>query len=260
MKNVFILLLPALLAPGCGRALTESTYTLELPDLPPAWQELLGSPRWRFEWINPQGFKEAKTAGAGVEIRIPQTWASPVSAWPFWPDRGIGPGIFLPAGGIFPHDASGAALRLSWRGGVDAFLYWELGAAWAVRDVEEPEPSVPRLPGNFDWPRFRELLEDPEFSPEVRADPWRVDWKEAAAGIVRSGFDRRRLSPEARTDITVPVPAGSWIGVSPFAPPLVFAPGIGPVFPAGSKPGSWFSPAGILRCSTEAWIFMPWPE
>lgn len=258
MKNLWFapVLIPVLLVSGCGRALTDSVYVLKLPEPPPAWTELLGSPRWRVDWINPEGVKESRITGGNIEIEIPQTWTSPVSAWPFWPDKGIAPGIFRPAGAMFPFDAGGAELCLSWRGGVDAFVYWEFDAAWAVRTGAGT--PVPRWGRNFNWPRFRELLDDPAFSEEVRSDPWIVDWKTVAAKIVSSGFDKRRIVPEKREEIPVPAPAGSWIGVSPFAPPLIFGAGEKPVFSVGAAPESWFSAAGTLRCTAETWMLIPW--
>jgi hypothetical protein len=256
MKRLLLWILPALLVAGCGRNPADSGYILELPDIPPAWMELLGSPRWRVDWISPEGQKESRITGGGMEITVPPAWTSPVAAWPFWPDKGIGPGIFRPAGALFPFDAAGDVVPLSWRNGVDAFLYWELVSAYAAGTGAEA--SVPRLPWNFNWPRFRELLDNPELSEEIRLDPWRVDWKQAALQIAATGFDKRRIVPEARMAVSVPTSPGPWIGVSPFAPPLIFGEGETPAFPIGSEPESWFSPAGILRCTTETWIVIPW--
>jgi hypothetical protein len=251
-------LIPALFFSGCGRTLTDSAYFLALPEPPPTWTELLGPPHWWIEWINPEGAVENRISAGGLEITLPQTWASPVSAWPFWPGRGIEPGIFRPAGGIFPFDASGDLLRLSWRGGVDALVYWELDAARAAG--AGAEASVPRFARNFNWPRFRELFDDPIFLEKLHSDPWLVDWKAAAAKIALLGFDKRRIVPEKQEEIPVPMFPGPWIGTSPFAPPLVFGEGETPVFPAGPRPGSWFSSGGILRCTAKTWIFLPWPE
>jgi hypothetical protein len=256
MKHSF-LSLAVLVLSACGRSLLDPGYALDFPEPPAAWGELLGDPQWQVEWIGPGGIRETAVLDEGAEIDLPQTWASPVTAWPFWPHRGIGPKIFYPAGAVFPFDASDGGLSLSWRGGVAAVFYGELAAAAA--DTEGGAPAS-RRPWNFDWPRFRELLEDPALSEEVRLDPWRVNWKTAAAAIVSSGFDRRRLRPEARKEKPVPVPAGPWIGPSPFAPPLIFGEGETPVFPAASSPQSWFSPAGLLRCSTDAWIFIKGEE
>jgi hypothetical protein len=257
MKNLFFLpvLIPVLVFSGCGRSLMDSEYVLKLPEPPPAWTELLGSPHWRIEWINPEGVKESRVTEGDTQINLPLTWASPVSAWPFWPGKGIAPGIFRPAGAIFPFDASGADLRLSWRAGVDAVVYWELDAAYEAQ--AGARTPVPRLSRNFNWPRFRELFEDPAFFEKLHADPWTVDWKNAAIKIVLSGFDKRRIVPEPRKEIPIPVPAGPWIGSSPFAPPLKCGPGETPVFPAGARPESWLSPAGLLRCTAETWILIP---
>ena len=211
-------------------------------------------------------------------ISLPQTWTSAVSAWPFWPDKGLVPGIFMPAGAIFPFDASGKSLRLSWQGGVDANLFWEFAQASDKAGQEpagqesvppEPEPeteaverAAARLPWNFDWPRFRELFDDPSLNADIRADPWLADWQSIAEKIVQSGFDKRRLVPEARSSLAIPVQPGPWIGTSPFAPPLLFeaapeeAGQTVPVFPVRPTADTWVCADGILRCNTETWIFM----
>jgi hypothetical protein len=182
-----------------------------------------------------------------TDIAIPLNFASAVSARPFWPDKGLVPGIFRSAGAIYPFDASGNSLVLSWKGGVDANLFWEL--------VQASSDRAPlRLPQNFDWPRFRLLFDDPALNDDIRADPWLADWQGIAEKIVQSGFDRRRLVPEPRVSLKVPVSGGTWIGTSPFAPPLFFE-GY-PVFPVRQSSDTWVSAKGILRCNKEAWILV----
>jgi hypothetical protein len=256
MKKLLVWLILGLVLSACGRGLMDPLYTLALPDLPPAWLELLGTPQWRIEWISPGGIKEQAIRAGNAEAALPQTWANPVSAWPFWPARGVAPGIFRPAGAIFPFDAAGDTLFLSWQGGVDALLYWELDAAWAAGKASGA--SSIRRPQNFDWPRFRELLNDPSILEKTKADPWTVDWKAAAAKIVSSGFYRSYIRSEDRVETPIPVSSGPWIDTSPFAPPLLFGEGEEPVFPIGPSPKSWFSPTGILRGTTETWILIPW--
>ena len=256
-----------LLLNNCGEALTDSSFALELPSLPQAWQELLGRPCWRIEWVNEEGRKKAMTVqgNGGWNISLPQTWASAVCAFPFWPEKGIGPGIFKPAGAIFPYDASGNSLILSWQGGVDACLYWELAKAYGASGQEEagenPEravvserAAVTRIPMNFNWPRFRRLFEDPSLNAEVRADPWLADWAGISAKIVKSGFDKRRLVPEARSALEVQVGPGPWIGASPFAVPLFFE--TTPVFSVRQTSDTWVSKEGVLRCNSQTWIFI----
>jgi hypothetical protein len=238
---------------SCGGALTDSNFVLELPVVPQCWEDVLDSPCWRIEWVNEDGRKKAMTVqgNGGWLISLPQTWASAVCAFPFWPQKGIGPGIFKPAGAIFPYDTSERSLILSWQGGVDAVLYWELARAYGG---ESQERAVARLPMNFNWPRFRRLFDDPSLNAEVRADPWLADWAGIAAKIVQSGFDKRRLVPEARNASAIPVSPGPWIGVSPFAVPLVFE--TTPVFPVRSNADTWVSRDGLLRCNSETWIFI----
>jgi hypothetical protein len=267
MKTYFLALVlgAGLFLHGCGENLSDSQYTLELPELPAVWEAILGSPYWRIEWLNVSGRKESMTVrgNRGVEISLPPTWVSAVSAMPFWPDRELGPGIFRPAGAIFPFDVSGKNLVLSWQGGVDANLYWEFvkvaGEAGQESPPDEAEPveraAVSRLPWNFNWPRFRLLFDDPSLNAEIRADPWLADWSGIAAKIAQSGFDKRRLVPEARSDREIPVNPGPWIGASPFADPLFFE--AVPVFPVRPTADTWVSAEGILRCNTETWILLP---
>jgi hypothetical protein len=251
-----------------------------MPQIPQSWETLLGSPHWQVEWLNSEGRTEAMTlrGNENAEISLPQTLASAVCAMPFWPDKGLVPGIFRPAGAIFPFDAAEKSLVLSWQGGVDANLFGELVKAAAADAKEESVPppgeepseeepvtsvsrdraAVPRLPWNFDWPRFRLLFEDPSVNAEVRVDPWLADWHSIAVKIVQSGFDKRRLIPEPRINLTIPanngVSCGPWIGTSPFAAPLLFE--AEPVFPVCPTADTWVSREGVLRCNTEAWIFM----
>jgi hypothetical protein len=254
MKGYFLLmaLCMGFFLHNCGLTDWEKRperYDLELPELPAAWRTLLGSPCWQIEWVNPGGQRKTMDIPekARADIAIPLNLASAVSAAPFWPDKGIGPGIFRPAGAIFPFDASGNSLVLSWKGGVDANLFWELAQA-------SSENAPLRLPQNFDWPRFRQLFDDPTLNEGIRADPWLADWQGIAEKIVLSGFDKRRLVPESRNSLKVPVSGGPWVGTSPFAPPLFFD--ADPVFPVRPSSDTWVSAQGILRCNTEAWILV----
>jgi len=265
-KYVLTVVLCTLFFPaGCRDSLANSTYVLRLPGVPESWEAVLGEPRWRVEWINSNGLKKTVTASKNdvIEICLPPRWISAVTAAPFWPEKGISAGIFKPAGAIFPFDAdfSGVekALALSWQGGVEAVLYWELARAAVLANGEG---SV-RQPQNFNWPRFRQLFDNFEgaagaesLNEEVRSDPWLADWRNIAERTVQSGFDRRRLVPEARTQIKVSAGSGPWTGTSPFAARLFFEGES--VFPARQAADTWVSAEGILRCNTEAWIFIKW--
>jgi hypothetical protein len=258
-------LVTAMFLCGCGNSPVESRFVLDFPALPPAWMELFGPPQWRVEWISPAGTRELRETGApgeGVEVNIPPIDASPVLAWPFWPNRGqspgiaegISPGIFRPAGAIFPFDARGGRIALSWQGGVDAFFYHAL--------LRAPDPASAkaglRVPQNFDWPRFREAFLDTGISEGVRADPWIADLREIAAAVVQSGFDKRRFKPASREELEIPVPRGPWIGTSPFASPLLFEDDL-PVFSVrpGLEGDTWYSAEGVLRCAGKTWVFHP---
>ena len=249
MKTLYfsIIVCAVLFTHGCGESLVDSRYLLVLPKLPDSWETILGSPHWQLEWINDTGNKETRIVQDNQEITLPQTWASAVAALPFWPEKNIGPGLFKPAGAIFPHDVSGKTLILSWQGGVDAFLFGEFAKIAG-------ESAASRMPWNFNWPRFRLLFDDPALNAEVRADPWLADWSSIAERTVQSGFDRRRLVPEDRSSLSIPVAPGPWISTSPFAAPLFFE-GT-PIFPVKTAADTWVSAEGLLRCNSETWIFI----
>ena len=181
-------------------------------------------------------------------------WSTPVLAWPFWPERGLLPGMMRPAGALFPWDACGQKISVSWQGGVHALFWKELALA--------ERPSAPasaaearRLPWYFDWPRFADLLESENISQAVREDPWLADWKSIAGRTIQSGFDRRRIASRAFTELAVPGLGGRWIGSSPFAPPLD-APDGGPLRLRVSEAAeTWVSPGGILKASSAGWVW-----
>lgn len=236
------------LCPACGDRF-PSGYALIMPQPPKAWVSFLGEPHWRVEWLDPDGQKQTADVrpGKSMEVEVPKTWASPVSAWPHWPSHNITPGHFKPAGAFFPFDVSGDSLSLSWEAGPATVYYWELAYA--------AEQDSPRIPSNFDWPRFREIFQDEKIKEAVRKDPWLVDWRTVAEKTIKSGFDKRRLVPEVRESMLIPVPSGPWYGTSPFAQSLYFPVNETPVFPVRSDIDVWISGEGILRCNRNAWFY-----
>jgi len=250
---VVVFIFAGIFMSGCPENPVNERYFLQFPDLPPAWEDMLGNPCWLTEWINADGLKESKIIKNGnPEISLFRTSANAVSAMPYWPEKGLSPGVFRPAGAIFPFDVSGRTCVLSWQGGVDAVLYRELAIAFEGQD--SVKVSIPRLPRNFNWPRFRQLFDDPSLNAAVRGDPWLADWPGIAEKIIQSGFDKRRLVPETRGSLAVPAGPGPWIGTSPFAAPLLFEEV--PSFPVRKATDTWVSPEGILRCNAETWILV----
>jgi len=227
-----------------------SRYTLVLPQPPEQWAALLGDPWWRLEWFDSGGYKQTEDfppAGInGINIEIPVTWTNPVTAWPYWPEHNLTPGLFKPCGALFPFDVSGGSLMLTWEAGHDSVFYWELAFAYNQNDS--------RLPANFDWQRFREYIKSEAARETVREDPWVVDWRSLAGSTVASTFYSSRLTPEAVRQVTFPVPEDTWYGNSPFAKPLIFENGEPAVFPVRAGINVWISTSGILRCNGELWV------
>ena len=231
---------------SCGEPVIRESYRITFPDLPEAWMEVLGEASWHAEWVGEEGgLCSVEVAPGGTAYAdLAQGWTSPVSAWPYWPDKGIRHGVMKPAGALFPLDVAGDSIELTWHGGVDAVFFRELAAL----------NSEKRLPHNFNWRRFRELFSGGVLSEDILLDPWLADWKTVAARTAMSGFDRRRINSRKLTSISLTAPAsGPWIGTSPFMRAGDWEKGETVTIKTGEAVDSYFCPSGVLRCSPDAW-------
>jgi hypothetical protein len=266
-NNGSLFLLLILVLGGCENPAVKDEYALVFPPLPMPWQELLGGARWRLIWTDQRGVPRILETGGDHAISLVAEWATSVLAFPYWPGRGILPGEMRPAGAIFPFDVREGRLQLSWRAGVDAWLYRELAAARnaalaeaeAGGDLASVEEALDkRRPEYFDWPRFRSLMDSDAVPTAVRDDPWSVDWRDVAIRIVQSGFDRRRIVEQAAGELTAPRTAlgeGPFAGPSPFARPLFPSPDLGYRFAVTSRSDTYVSAGGILRVSGKTWVY-----
>lgn len=231
-------------------AVIRDSYELVLPEPPEAWMEVLGEPCWRIEWFDSNGVMQSAEilpGGTGGADGIMQEWTTPVTAWPYWPEKNIKYGIMKPAGALFPLDVYGGSINLSWRGGIDAVFYRELAAL----------NSEKRLPYNFNWVRFRELFQSGGLSEEIVKDPWLADWKSIAAKTAASGFDRRRISARKYSTLSLAMPApGPWIGESPFMPGGNWQQQENVALKVTDETSNYFCPDGILRCASGVWIWI----
>jgi len=245
-----------LLLCACENNPVRSSYHPLLPELPERWEEILGEPHWRLEWVGEGGVwlqREISPGQFSPDISIIDEWATPALAWPFWPERQLLPGMVRPAGALFPWDVRGKNLVLSWEGGVDAFFWKKL--AVAERPPSMTQTEARRLPWYFDWPRFRELFAGENIPETIREDPWLADWESIAQRTVQSGFDRRRIAPRRFTELAIPGMGGRWIGSSPFAPP-VDAPAHDPlILNVADTPDTWVSSGGVLKGSSAGWVW-----
>ncbi|MDR2246945.1 MAG: hypothetical protein LBE17_09835 [Treponema sp.] len=267
-KSLFRRILPALglafILPACWDPVIPRSYQLILPALPPAWGAILGPPQWRVEWLDPDGLllSSEGPADALAEVNLPEEWASPVLAYPFWPDRGLTPGRMRPAGGLAPFDTQGGVLRLTWEAGPEAWFYRALASSLtaAASDGEGLSAAKEgRRPDRFDWPRFRNLLRGGDIAPEIRDDPWLAGWDTIAVKTVQSGFDRRRLQARSREPLTLSVPwPGPWAGSSPFAEVRVWDAGETVTVEATAEADTLISPGGMLRYNINGTVRVPW--
>ena len=247
---IIIILLVSLA--NCSENPIQAPRQPVLPPLPAGWGEILGEPHWQIEWVSDDGSWRKLTLSPGTKVpgfSLPEEWTTPVLAWPFWPAWDLFPGLMKPAGALFPWDAAGEKLNLSWSGGVEAFFWKELAAAERLTDAADK-----RIPWYFDWPRFRELLENGKIPDSVREDLWLADWKEIARKTVLSGFDSRRITAMKFKQFIIPDLDGRWAGSSPFAPPLDIPPGSPLCLDVTDAASTWVSAKGVLKCSAQGWV------
>jgi hypothetical protein len=235
---------------ACGGVL-DRPYRLVLPDLPPAWQTVLGDARWSVEWIDGAGTVQSAELPPGRDfaLTVVNDASSPVLAYPYWPERDLKPGGMKPAGALFPWDARGGDIVLSWRGGVDA-VFWR-GLSRGGRDAD-----------SFNWKRWREAWADGSFPPAAVRDPWLCDWERIAAKIAASGFDKRRIAVAdyPRLELSGAVWPDVWYGPSPFDEGASAPPGGILSLPLVPPSAFAFSRTGLLRYSGEGFLLFPWAD
>ncbi|AEJ20228.1 hypothetical protein [Gracilinema caldarium] len=191
-------------------------YIFELPEIPHEWNDVLGSPAWRLEWLSEQGHISSMDVPLGVittEVSLSIHQPGPILAWPYWPQLGITPHRTRPAGALLPLDVQQNRCRLTWMGGIEATLFYLLKTSPGNAKYD---------PDTFNWPRFRKLFSEKKLPLAVLADPWCVDWALVATKTRLSGFDSRRLVSQPTKPLFVTLPdVGPWVADSPFIPYLL---------------------------------------
>jgi hypothetical protein len=259
-KFFYFLLMVVLSVFSCGPGKPE--FQAVMPPLPEPLAAALGPPVWRVQWIDEHGdvrqtdLQAVAASGnraVAATIKPMWEWTTPVLAWPYWPEKGIAPGVVHPAGGLFPLDvdaagASGGALALTWSGGVDGVFYMKMAA------YSDGQGGL-RSPQNFDWGRFRLLFTDGLMNEDAAGDPWLVDWDAVALATVNSGFDRRRIKSAVSGSVGITIPwDGPWAGTSPFAETPDWAAGDEVILSTCAQPGTLFSRQGMIRYTEEGWM------
>ncbi|MDR2314555.1 MAG: hypothetical protein LBE02_08495 [Spirochaetaceae bacterium] len=235
---------------SCGMD-TDKSLSLHFPPIPAA--KVFGEPHWRLEWYDPGGrLRQEEISGPDPgEIRVLYQWPSPLTAWPHWPERGIPPGLYCPAGALYPFDVSEGGIYLSWQAGVEANFYRELALARSL-----PGADSRRRPQYFDWPRFRSLLR--EEVEELREDPWLADWKDIAEKTALSGFRKSLVKAAPRTPVEIRIPSGGpWFSASPFREQESWEEGQMAVLNLSSWPEIYLCSQGILHLSPEIQLWEP---
>jgi hypothetical protein len=238
---------------SCGGSLLPDSYTVVFPGISASGTDFLGEPRWRLEWYDPEGTVcFAELEGKSAVISVLAQWPNPVIAWPYWPEKDISPGLFFPAGAVYPFDVTGESIVLSWHGGVEANFYRELALAQA-----QPGSDGARAPRYFDWPRFRTLLLT-EIPDELREDPWLANWQNIAEKTALSGFRKSLIKAEERTPMGITVPQeGLWIGSSPFKTPCFWEENQEVLLALSPRPELYVCSGGILNISLNARLWKP---
>jgi hypothetical protein len=262
-----------LLPASCAEPVIAPVYRVNFPEPPAVWKDALGPPSWELVWVDGRGLLQNAVFQAGAEPGIGPAggYASPVLARPFWTGnfpaggRTDGPlrsGVMKSAGAIFPFDADGGRIRLSWEGGVAAEFYLALAKARLAAENNAAGGALPadkRRPEWFDWPRFRALLASGAIPEEVRQDPWLAAWDAVAVKAVESGWDSRRIRAAENTPLTVILPAdGPWFGTSPFAGAHAWKAGDTAELPAGEIPRLLLSPSGYIKYTKNTYVWREW--
>jgi hypothetical protein len=272
-SRLYGLFLAGILLASCAEPIIAPVYRVSFPEPPAVWTDVLGPPSWELSWVDGRGVLQSARYPQGAEPRIElaQERASPLLARPFWPavvsagketDGQIQSGVMKSAGAVFPFDAAGGLVRLSWEGGIAAEFYLALAKARLAPEngtAGGASSADKRRPEWFDWPRFISLLESDGIPEEVREDPWLVDWDAAAAKTIESGWDSRRIRAAGRTPLAVTIPAdGPWFGTSPFAPARLWKTGERVEVPAREIPELLLSPAGYLKYTESDYVWHEW--
>ncbi|MDR1353828.1 MAG: hypothetical protein LBK05_11160 [Treponema sp.] len=260
---------------SCAEPVIAPAYRVSFPEPPAVWTDSLGPPSWELLWADGRGILRSACYPAGAEPRIElaQGLAAPLLARPFWPSvvsaggkagGHLQSGLMKSAGAIFPFDADGDSVRLSWEGGVSAEFYLALAKARLAGKAGTAggaSSAAKRRPELFNWPRFRALLGSGGVSEELREDPWLADWEAVAAKTIESGWNSSRIRAAEREPFAVIIPAdGPWFGASPFAPARSWKAGDRAELPAREIPELFLSPSGYLKYTKSDYVWHKWGE
>jgi hypothetical protein len=252
---------------SCAEPVIAPAYRVNFPEPPAVWTDALGPPSWELFWTDSRGVLRSARYPESAEPRIElaQERASPLLARPFWPAGArLQSGLMKSAGAIFPFDADGDSVRLSWEGGVSAEFYLALARARLAPKAGTAggaSSAGKRRPEWFNWPRFRALLGSDGIPEDLREDPWLADWEAVAAKTVESGWNSSRIKAAERTLFAVVIPAdGTWFGTSPFAPARFRKAGERAELPARETPELLLSSAGYLKYTKKDYVWHEWGE
>jgi hypothetical protein len=224
---------------SCAQPTEYESLRLRFPELPLELTAVLGDPLWVVSVRDADGMViPGYDSGTPVTFFRPGCTAS-VLAYPVWPEHSIGPGIFRPAGAIYPFGVRDGDLPLDWLGGVAAHFHAELARV---------DGLYQRSPDFFDWPGFLELLGSASVREAVQGDPWLVDWHSVAQKTRASGFDRRRLVPRPAVMHRFLLPYdGPWFPSSPFGTALQTGTGSGIELPSSDEVDTLVGLQGVFR-------------
>lgn len=188
------------------------------PSVSPLEEGVWGVYHWEVQLYTPRGRETRYVAsGTGLWLDLDPQCPAVVSLRPLAGSvpnsSGSGhtaPSLSLPAGALWPWDASGPSeLATDWLGGIRACFFLEMARR---------EFPGGRQAANFNWPRFRGLLESGWEDGTLPEDLWSVDWALVARQTLNMGFDSRRIRPDGSV-WSVGLPAGEavWLSDNPFS-------------------------------------------
>jgi len=184
---------------ACSLYLPTIDVAVSVPELPAHWRGAFPQVELRLE--HPDGSGPTIIAGAAgqrLELRLPKRLYLPVLARPHLPRWDLElPG----AGGVYPLDAAGDTLGLSWALGPAAQLLLEL--AHANLDLER-----------INVPRLCALMGE-----RGGEDPWNLDLAGIAASLASGQMRESAIRLQPLLDVSLPAGSGDWFLQSPLRLP-----------------------------------------
>lgn len=214
------------LVAGCALLASDQEMRIAFPPLPAAWKALAPETEAVLEVVFSDGSgwtQEADYADGSATVVLPKGGGAAILLTPRC--RGL---KLPPAGTAVPWLAAQGSAEATWSDGVTATVLQRLALGGAGFEAL----NVGRLSG--------------EIKDRAGPDPWKIDIDRIVEKLAAGAFRSTYIREEETTPVTLMLPPGDWISVSPFASqPMVVTPDAPEVTLGVPKRGiHYLNPAG----------------